>query len=216
VTWRDVVVAIPTMPERSALLDELVRRTVRECRGAEIVIWRHSPGGDPRSDFPTLIELALEIDRPLILALEDDVWLAPNFGVQAAIPLQRMAVAPEVGAVSLFSRSSQDMAMLERGERWRSQPPSSFCMMQAVLLRASVMRGFGEWAPAWYEAHPEHRHAADLLLGAWLSRRRAKMLVHVPSLVQHRAVPSTLPGHRGIRQSETYRRVFGPVPGEDR
>lgn len=210
-SWDQVVIAIPTMPQRRALLAELVERVESECPGAEIVTREHEPDTPPRVDFPAVIDRALETRRPWILQLEDDVVLAPDFG-RLALPAVAEADARRADAVSLFSRSRRDVEMFHRGERWRTQAPSSFCMMQAVFLRASAMVGFSAWTPRWYGANPEHVHAADLLLGAWLSERRSRMLVHVPSLVQHRRVPSTLPNHRGDRRSETFRLAFGEAP----
>lgn len=214
-SWADVVVAIPTVASRRQLLAELTARLRDECPDADVVVRRHVPGTSPRMDLPSLVDCALAADRPWLLLLEDDVWLCPEFGRRA---IDALARAAELGAdaLSLFSRLRHDLTLLDRGESFRRQAPSGFCMMQAVFITADVMAGFCDWAPEWYEAHPCHQHAADLLLGAWLSRQRASLFVHVPSLVQHRAVPSTLPNHRGIRQSETYRRAFGPVPGEDR
>jgi hypothetical protein len=144
--------------------------------------------------------------RPWVLQLEDDVALAPTFGAEAlAYGLD------EADVVTLFSRSKDDMAALERGERTRRIGPASFSMSQGFLIRAELAAGVEAFAPSWYEAHPEHNRAADLLLGAFLSARKARVLVRVPSLVQHRRGPSTLPGHHGARQSESFRRAFGEV-----
>lgn len=209
--WEDVAIVVPTVASRAALLADLVRQVREECSGARVVIHTHVEGTPARVDFPIAIASALLTVRQWILQLDDDVWLAPGFG-RAALAAIEHAEAENVGAVSLFSRSARDLEMLSKAERWRSQPPKSFYMNQAVLLRARALDGFAAWAPSWYEEHPEHQRAADLLLGAWLSMNRQRMLVHVPSLVQHRAVPSTLQNHRGKRQSESYRRAFGEVP----
>lgn len=210
-SWSEVLVAVPTVASRKAMFELLKMSVERECPGAVLTTHCHPEHGDPRDDFPTLMNRAAWSSREWILQLEDDVWLAPGFGTAALDALAHVADSG-AAAATLFSRSKRDLEMLRSGQRWRRQAPSSFCMMQAIFVRAKVMRGFAEWAPSWYAAHPEHRHAADLLFGAWLSRNGLTMLAHVPSLVQHRAVPSTIPGHRGARQSETYRIVFGDVP----
>lgn len=207
--WDSVTVAIPTMPQRAQLLGELLRQVEAECQGATVVVHRHPPGGDARADFPALIRASLATDQEWLLQLEDDVVLAPGF-CESALDALRHGAHHGVCAVSLFSRSKRDMDLLSAGKRWRSQSPSSFCMMQGIFLRSASLDGFADWAPSWYASHPEHTgRAADLLLGAWLSKRRSRMLVHVPSLVQHRNVPSTIPGHRGERASPTYRHAFG-------
>jgi hypothetical protein len=198
------------MPQRRSLLRELVADLGRQCVDAKCAVHEHPDGVDPRRDLPALVHkmLAVAGGRPWALLMEDDVALAPQFG--DLVPEALEDAAP-FDAVTFFSRSTKDMRALERGERWRRFGPASFCMMQAVAVRRDLLVGFYEWAPSWYAAHPEHTHAADLLLGAWLSSKRARMAAHVPSLVQHRPVPSTLPGHRGVRQSATYTAVFGEV-----
>jgi hypothetical protein len=212
ISWNSVLVAIPTVASRRPMFELLKENIERECSGAVLTTHCHPDQGDPRDDFPALMDRAAWSSREWILQLEDDVWLAPGFGVSALSALAHVAESG-AAAATLFSRSRRDIEMLRAGQRWRRQAPSSFCMMQAVFVRSRVMRGFAEWAPSWYAAHPEHRgRAADLLFGAWISRNRLTMLAHVPSLVQHRAVPSTIPGHHGARQSETYRMVFGDVP----
>lgn len=210
--WEQVVIIVPTMPERRPLLDQLLDRLAHECPEA-VLLWRtHVAGTSPRIDFPEAVATALRAaelrQRMWIMQVEDDAWPAPDFGRLAAAALEHVD-GLGVEALSLFSRSSRDLALLAAGERWRYQAPSSFCMMQAVAVRADVLTGLPDWAPSWYTAHPEHIHAADLLLGAWLSQQQTRMLVHIPSLVQHRAVRSTLAGHRGARQSCTYRAAFG-------
>jgi hypothetical protein len=210
--WNDVIIAIPTMPERRWMLSQLLAFIGPGCSGAEIVVREHEGGASPREDLPRLMDLAVVKTRRWILVLEDDVWPASSFGTMA---LEAIEEADRRGAraITLFSRAKEDVAMLNRKERFRQQAPSAFCMMQAVAVLCEAMQGFAAWAPSWYERHPEHCHAADLLLGAWLSRQKAKMLVHVPSLVQHRSGPSTLPGGRAkVRQSDTYTMAFGNVP----
>jgi hypothetical protein len=206
-----LTIAIPTVPSRQEMAAGLAHRLADECPGAAIV--SRCGGVTPSEDYPALIELALTLGRPWILAIEDDAWPAPDFGDRLAEVIDH-ADATAAGAVTLFSRRQADIDIMARGERWRTQAPRSLLMIQALLLCGSVVRGFCAWAPSWYAANPEHRHAADMLIGEWLALRRARLLVHVPSLVQHRAVPSTFRGRSRQRQSETYRIAFGEVPGE--
>ena len=203
-----VVVAIPTMPGRESLLAELMRQLQDQCAGAAFSIHGHA---EAKVDFPETIRDALVMGKEWILQIEDDAWPCPLFGLRVSSVLVE-AENMRASALTLFSRASKDVKMLADGVHWRTQPTSSFCMMQAVALRRDTMLGFYEWAPTWYQKHPEHKHAADLLLGAWLSKNRKRMFVHVPSLVQHRAVKSTLTGRYGARQSKTYMLEFGEAP----
>lgn len=207
VTWSDVVVAIPTVSERSALLSDLLASIPVHCPGAAIVVHVHTPGEPARYTFPRALARAANVGRPWVLQLEDDVHLAPVFGESALAE-----GLDDCDVLSLFSRSRRDLEVMARGEKLRSQNPSGFSMSQAFLIRQEFAEEVEFFAPDWYRANPQHNRAADLLLGAYLSAKKARVLVRVPSLVQHRRGPSTLPHHHGARQSESYRRSFGEVP----
>lgn len=208
VSWTDVVVAIPTvLPERQRYLNELIEQVTAACPGARLVIMPHVAGTPARVDFPKVLQAAGRIEGNWVLQLEDDVYLAPTFG-EAALA----AMLEEAEVVTLFSRSVEDMAALARGERFRRITPSSFSMSQAFLVRSYLVEDLVPFAEGWYGRNPQHNRGADLLFGAWLSNIRARVLVSVPSLVQHRRGPSTLPNHNGARQSESYRAAFGEIP----
>jgi hypothetical protein len=204
--WTDVTVAIPTVPERAASWHRVASDALRACPGALLVVQQHQPGTLPRVDFPIALGAAGRVGRPWILQLEDDVVLAPNFGA-CVLPW-----LDDCDVLTLFSRNGADLEAMYRGESVRRMGPSSFSMSQGFLIRSELAVGIEAFAPTWYAAHPEHNRAADLLLAAYLSERKARVLVRVPSLVQHLRGPSTLPNHRGARQSESFRRAFGEVP----
>lgn len=206
VTWNDVVVAIPTCIERRAARYALYEQLADACPGAPLVLREHVPGEPARVDFPRALTAASQLGRPWVLQLEDDVVLAPTFGTEALAH-----GLDEADVLTLFSRNQADLKALARGEKTRRIGASAFSMSQGFLIRAELAAGVEAFAPGWYEAHPEHNRAADLLLGAYLSSKKARVLVRVPSLVQHRRLPSTLPNHRGARQSESYRLTFGEV-----
>lgn len=213
-TWQDVTIGICAMPERRQWVDEMLGRLHEECCGARIIVHEHERGTPPSVDFPRLVAKTQEGRRgEWTLLLEDDSYIPSGFGERA---LEALRAAP-TPAISLFSRSKRDLKCLGAGASWRRQSPSSFYMSQALGARPEVLIGFAEWAPSWYAAHPKNVRAADRLFAAWLSKHRIGLSVHVPSLVQHRRGPSTLPGGRSsFRQSESYRMAFGTVPGEAR
>lgn len=204
----DVAIAIPTVGGRFGMAEDLVAALNRECHGAPVAMRIHRPGDPARVDFPTVLDEAARFERQWVLQCEDDIRLAPGFGRSMLYALS-YAETVGVGCVTFFSRSKKDLEALGRGETFRGQAPAAFSMSQCFAVQSHMLSGFSDWAPSWYADHPEHNRAADLLFGAWLSRQGVRMLVHVPSLVQHRPGPSTLPKHHGARQSETYRRVFG-------
>lgn len=210
--WGDVTIAIPTVTGRAGVLRELREQLAAECQGATIVAHVHVPGTPARVDFPAVLESARRDGRPWILQMEDDAYLAPAFGSLSLAAL-REAEHADLCAGTLFSRSKADAEAYRTGAvGWKKITPSVFSMSQAFFVRADLVEGFQEWAPSWYAAHPEHNRAADLLFGAWLSLRRAQVGRHVPSLVQHRRLASTLPNHRGARRSETFTLAFGDAP----
>lgn len=210
-SWHDVVVAIPTiLPARQRALDQLMGRVAAECPGALVLVAPHAAGEPARVDFPRVLAAAARVGRPWILQLEDDVELCPGFGQRAL-----KAGLDRADCVTLFSRSAADLDALRRGETLRKISPSAFSMSQAFFLRAEVVAGIEGCAVQWYAHHPEHNRGADLLLGHLLSSLNARVLVRIPSLVQHRRLPTTLPNHRGARQSESYRAAFGELAEDD-
>ena len=204
--WSDVVVAIPTVMEREDVLKVLLEQLAEQCPGAFRVVYVHRPGEPARVTFPRALAVAAATGRPWVLQLEDDVHLAPPFG-DAALATG----LDECDVLTLFSRSRRDIDAMRTGRTTRRLNPSGFSMSQAFFIRRELAADVEAYAPGWYERHPQHNRAADLLLAGFLSDRKARVLVRVPSLVQHRRGPSTLPGHHGARQSESYRQVFGEV-----
>jgi len=204
--WNDVTITIPAMlPRRAAFVEALMTQIKSECPGAVLLICAHEEGTPARVDFPRALADAAKVGRPWVLQLEDDVVLCPGFGTRA------LNVPDGADVVTLFSRARRDLEMLRNGYAHRSLAPSSFSMSQGFIIRSELAAGVEAYAPGWYARHPQHNRAADLLLGGYLSSKGAKVYVRLPSLVQHRPGPSTLPGHRGARQSESYRHTFGEV-----
>lgn len=214
-TWKDVTIAIPSVPERQTMRSALILEIEKQCGkeqagGPLIVVVERAEGELARTTFPKALATAARVLRPWVLQLEDDVHLAPTFGFAA---LKKLEKASSGGAdvVTLFTRSKEDLVALQAGEPLRSIAPKSFSMSQAFFLRRDIAAEVETFAPGWYEQNPQHNRAADLLLAAYLSKRKARVMATIPSLVQHRPGKSTLPGHHGARQSESYRFAFGEI-----
>lgn len=215
--WSDVAIVIPAMlPARAAFVEHLMLRIKAECPGAFLLICPHEEGTPARVDFPRALGEGVATGRPWVLQLEDDVELCPHFSVRALHGMD--SLDQSVGVVTLFSRNKADLIAYAAGHFFRPLAPKSFSMSQGFFIRSELAAGVHRFAFGaaggpfgWYQRHPQHNRAADLLLGAYLSERKARVLVRIPSLVQHRPGPSTLPGHHGARQSESYRRAFGEV-----
>ncbi len=192
------------------MLGELLIQVGEACHGAHVVLQPHEPGTPAKVDFPRVLTAAAGAGRPFVLQLEDDAVLAPAFGALALLSLEQ-ALYEGADVLTLFTRSSADLDAYQRGETHRRRAPKAFSFTVGFFIRAELAAGVEPFAPTFYANHPEHNRAADLLLGEYLSSVRARVLVSLPSLVQHRRGPSTLPNHRGVRQSESFRLAFGEV-----
>lgn len=204
---KSITTIIVTVPERLWMAKGLIYQLSREGTGSEFILHVHEPGTLPRVDFPAAMGKAFGAGHEWILQLEDDVSLCPNFGrhLSESLPWIR----DNVDCATFFSRSRKDLDAMKRGERWRRIAPKAFSMSQCFIVRSSLLDGFNEWYPEWYSDNPQHERAADLLFGAWLSIKGARVAVHIPSLVQHKLGRSTIPGHYGARQSQSFEQAFG-------
>lgn len=208
VTWRDVVVAIPTVqPARAASLAALLRQVTASCHGALVLVHPHVPGDPPKWDFPRLLTAAARVGRPWILQLEDDAHLAPTFGEDALAH-----GLDQADLVSLFSRRKEDYDAYMRGAMLKRRSPRAFCGNVGFFLRSPVAEGLEAFAPGFFQRNPQHIHAADLLLADYLAVQKARVLVRLPSMVQHLGIQTTLSRRGGARQSSMYTHAFGAVP----
>jgi GR25 family glycosyltransferase involved in LPS biosynthesis len=211
--WNQVVISIPTVASRSEYLRELLAQLVPlQALGAQMVVHMHVEGTGSKEDFPATMQMAFDRGKPWILALEDDITLSPGFETSALAAIAH-AESVGAGAITMFTRSKNDLAMLTEGRRYAWQPPRSLMMLQAIAVQRPVMEGFAQWAPSWFAANPKKtRIPNDVLLAGWLHHRKAKLLRHVPSLVQHRRGPSSVGGRSSSRRSQTYELAFGDSP----
>ena len=197
-----IPIVIPTMPQRTQAL----RATLRQLSWhlwALPVISRHV---DSRQGVGRALRRATEVDSHSlwIIYLEDDIVLSPRFSEVPRI-LVDAAADMSIGAICFF-RSKDDL-----DEGVTRMAASKMSMSQCTAIRTLDPEQFEQFATDWYARHPQHHHASDLLLGAWVSHLGQDMLVHSPSLVQHRRLRSTLGPRARNRQSESFRRAFGEV-----
>ena len=208
ITWREVVVAIPTVqPQRAGLLSTLLGQVCHACHGVIVLVHPHVHGDSPRWDFPRMMTAAARVGRPWILQLEDDAYLAPTFGTAA------LECGFDVAdCVSLFSRRKADMEAYRAGQALNKRAPRAFCGNVGFFLKAEFAEGLEPFAVDYFAKHAEHVHAADYLFAEHLAALGARVVIRLPSLVQHAGKASTLPHRHGARQSAMYRLAFGDIP----
>jgi hypothetical protein len=196
-----IPVVIPTMPERAQALAETLEQ-LQSHRWALAIV---SPHTDSRKDVGNALRAAAAARpaAPWLIYLEDDVRLSPRF---SEVPAILAGVSdPAIGAVCFF-RSKDDLP-----DGLTRLSATKMSMSQCTAIRSLLPDYFDRFAEAWYSKHPQHRHASDLLIGAWVSFKLQQMLVHSPSLVQHRPLKSTLGPRARNRQSASFRRAFGEI-----
>lgn len=202
--WDQVLIVIPTMPKvRDEMLVELLFQIADQCQGATVKVIPHVEGTPAKADPPRVMGMARDLaPGRWTLHLEDDAYLAPDFGTKA---LWYLATAQGDADVVEF------MTLRERPDGVHNIAPKSYSMTVAMAVDVNTLNGYEAFAEQWYERNPKHHHASDLLLGAWVSFTKGKIVEVYPNLVQHRVSKSTLGPRARCRQSPTYRRVYGEV-----
>ncbi len=199
-TWPDhgpspavpIRVVIPTMPQREtvllALLDDL--SAIDWVTG--VVVSEHE---DSRQDVANAFERGCAAgDSEWLMYLEDDVVLGKRF---REIPDLLAPLPDDVGMVSFASLRDGEPGM----ERITASQFSCTC---CLVLRSSLVDGLRAFARGWYIRFPQHKHASDLLLGAYVAMCSREIRLFNPSLVQHKDLPSTFKGRSTKRTCPTF------------
>ena len=134
-------------------------------------------------------------DDPAI-HLEDDVLPTRDWRVKAEAAISER---PD-DVIQFFSMRKADR---EVGSRY--EPGRTFMMTQCFYLPAGVSRELAEYAWSW-SGRAEHPGGYDMAVAAFLSERRMRYWISVPSLVQHMPWKSVISTRhdRGHRQSKTF------------
>lgn len=202
VTWSEIVIVIPTVPARRLAWCELAI-ALEPCLRARAGLLGSMTTGNPKEDLGAAVKRAWDTGRRYIFLTEDDAWPAPTFAEE--VP-EVLSLHP-TSCVSFFTRREKFAAPGDH-----PAAPRDFGGLFGAGLPLQLMKDFPEWAPEWYAAHPQHTHAADLLFAGWLKHKKIPLIIHSPSLSQHRAGKSTFPGRAWKRTSPTFTAAFGEVP----
>ncbi len=153
-----------------------------------------------RDAMDTLMRAFEQAGGDPCVQFEDDVILCNEFARKAEAAI---AERPD-RVINFFSRRKED---LTRGSRY--QPAKQFLYMQCVYFPVGYCRQLvdyyyngGERVAKLMQQHPT---GCDIFVADFLDTREEKWFVHVPSLVQHAVVVSTInPKRSRFRQSPTF------------
>jgi hypothetical protein len=177
------------VPEREAWLPEM-RKQIPQLEVVRDLT---------RDSNETFFLALMESEGEPAVHLEDDVQLTSDF----LSKIEPVIAAHPDHVVQFFSLRKNDA---ELGPRWLAG--RTFRMNQCFYLPA----GYGDAIQAYYQRWPgrakgHHLKGGgyDVLMADWLATRGERYWLHVPSLVQHRVVPSVINRRRSSRrQSVTF------------
>jgi hypothetical protein len=206
-------VTIPTMlPERSACLGSVLCQLAAQCPDVPVAVSAHLPGAPRGRDTVEALRRGASFGCAWTIHLEDDAYLAPDFDAVVRVRLDE-AYHGGFPAVAFYTDNPRALKAQAAGRSSCALPARYLWATVCLALRTAAVESIAAFAPGWYRAHPEHRHASDLLLRSYYSARAAEILLAVPSPVQHRDMPTTLGHLVGRRRySRTYQAAYGPVP----
>jgi hypothetical protein len=199
ITWKDIDVCIPavdSIAERAESLARLLAELKRQAPKGNVIVSRQRVNGAPDAhEACDNIAHALEqCSRPWVLYLEDDCELSRSFGVGVLAALNSCEL-PAV--IAFFSR--YDMApdgLHDDTENW-SRP-------QCTAMPLELAQEWAQRLATWPKDAPRGRwRCTERPLRNAVLERGLRIWLHVPSLVQHGAVPSAW-GHPSV-SSPTYR-----------
>jgi hypothetical protein len=198
--WTDIDVAISTVqPRRSDALGALLGQLAVQAPQASIRVEVQDPLRDARDRVARVWGRAR---RPYLVALEDDVILAPDWGRRV---LRAIREEPRRCVVWFDKPDRQDGA---RPIEYPGFFPSGLCTSCPSTWAVRM----AELAPRWWADNPNvDSHATDMALGWAANELRYECVTMFPSAVQHRLendCPSTN-GARGDRISQSFKRHYG-------
>lgn len=204
----DYIAIIPTVPQkRGAMLCELLTQLQSQFP-VPIVLGLQRENETARQNRDRLFSLAVQYNPQWIIYIEDDVILSPEF--ERCIPdaLQSdEATAEKVAAVTFYSNSSKDI--VSEHFYFRTVAPKQFYGICCIAIKPTIVKSILRYSSKWYANHPEHHDAYDLMIGSCISEMKKKILVFVPSQVQHRDSSSLLNHKFGRRKSRSFSNAYG-------
>jgi len=195
--WRNIQAVVPavvSIPERSRSLGLLLAALARQCPGLTVTVapqWQTRPGVEPRAAFEAIEQALRSVWAPWVFYFEEDVELSQTFGTAALDVLK--SAEPDWAGVSFFSRGRGDRRRMADGERIVVSMP--FVYAQCVAVRREVAEYWRGRILDWWDAAPRGKQKApDMALSDCCEELGRNIVTSLPSLVQHRRIPSAF-GH---------------------
>lgn len=178
-------------------------QAVRERSHVVEYLQRHIPRLEvcwdkKRNHMATYLDcLRMAGDDPCV-HLEDDIILTQAFQDKAE---QEINAKPE-HVIQFFSRRADDIT---KGSRFDRRFLANLCWYCPPGLGTQLLA----YAPTWLSRNKDQPDASDYMMDDFLRSRKLAHWIHVPSLVQHREMKSTLGPRSSKRQSPTFQ---DPIP----
>jgi hypothetical protein len=208
--WKDfeaVIPAVMSMPGRADSVRELLKDLAKQCPGIKVHVMPQWYDKIPnwRDVFITISRSLQNITSSWILYFEDDAELALDFG-ERSLPIIN-GVDSDCGAIAFFSEHREDEARLDDADSVLYEPKLPFVHSQGMAIRKEVAEAWSNSMVEWWDKAKKkyQKKAPDMALGHACYQAGYKILVHLPSLVQHRQLLSAY-GHTYYPHSTTFGR----------
>jgi len=210
-SWLDVSILIKTVANHR----ETERRELERQMGEQKISFQLVTGnGDepPRENFRRLLLAAIAACRPWFAHVEDDAYLSPRFGDDAMKRLHENIA----DVWTFYSSRIEDLKPEHAARGWRRVTGGAFANSQCVMIPTIYARQMLDALPSWEIEHLRDESAVDYFIGWFVRKNKLTLCASIPSLVQHRQLPSLLRHRKRYgRISRTFAKAFGAVPGEE-
>jgi len=207
ITWDSIDVVIPavvSIPERLQSLTTLLADLAIQCPGVvvhTIPQWTTDKYTE-RDAFVAISNVLAGATRRWVIYMEEDVELDPEFGARVPQILTELPSTHPFGAVSFFSSDEQDKERLAKGVYIYER--EEFFHSQCIAMRLHVAQAWQRMIVPWWDAAPQRKkRCIDLSFGSCCKEIGTNLLTYLPSLVQHRQIPSGY-GHTICPRSNTF------------
>jgi len=139
--------------------------------------------------------------RALVVQGEEDAWHLQDDVILTSRWEQKAQWERQAHPHAILHAFGRVRADIERGSRW--MPGRQFMGCLCWFLPGHHVADLAEYAAAWKRPEGVRAHV-DIMVAAWMYERKLRFWRIVPSLVQHRDVPSVIGQRAPHRTSPTF------------